>query len=773
LRACARAGAFGAPLAAGAPFAALPGFGGGGGGGFAPPPPVLFAAPPPPAPRAPPHAAGAAPPPPSGLVPPHAVVSSPPGWRSAATRRWDGAPLHEAPAAAAPLPAAAAPPPGAAGAGAGAPPAAAAPPPAAAAPPPAAAAAAPPAADESDDEVVFVPPPPPVVIDLLDDDDAAAAPAEAPAAAPAAAAPAAAAAGGAGGAGGAVADSQEDPSVCVVCFEQFTSGGAHRPASLRCGHVFGRSCIATWLESANRAQHACPVCKRAAAADDIRPLYVAASGLQALDTRELEAAQRETAAARAALDAARAAAAALVAQLAAAQAQVTQQATQLQSFQLQATQAAQVQALQQPRSAAAPAVAAAVAFPAAPPAAAAAPPAAAAVPPPLHAASRGDCWGEYRCAEVVPIEGGGGVCCDIQERLILLGCAPPAAPGAPPPLPCVWRLDASHPSLVVRVSLRPGGGPLRDVRLAPPAWHFRCAAAARTHGDVGDPLALALCARRLSLLACGVMLELGAVVLPVEGCSCAWGPPDSDEGACDALLFPFRLLRSHQLSQAALRVSARGTRTRACTPHPSARLRRRGGGRAGERSGARGANVRVFRVRWLAASGRRRRGRVHALRARSAPQPLRILLVRPPASALRAAVTHARAARMQPARQRRLRDYTSHLSAACLGRRVGREHQSPFARYGPDIPKTPPTSPSCVCLCASTHIRLTHASRMMPSCLPLQCMLAWPMATSSCTPCLPSSPPSRPWWRSLRCTRGAPATAFSYSQTRPQSAAIC
>jgi hypothetical protein len=627
----ARAGAFGVPLAVGAPPAAHA-LGGAGGGFAAPvlfapllPPSLGFAAPLP-------VAARGAPPPPSGVVARAVGIPASAAGPSEALvaflrQRMGGAALPAAPAAAAAMP-----PPGAAPAAHAAPP-----PPSRAADavtnlggglraraaaeaaaatisddeeavtggaPAAAAAAAGDADDADDDEVVFVPPPPPVVIDLLDDDEVEA---------PAAAAPAAAAA------AAAVPCSQEDPSLCVVCFEPFTTGGAHRLVSLRCGHVFGRSCIAAWLESANRAQHACPVCKAAAAPADIRPLYVPPAGLHAVDTRELEAARREAAAARSALDAQSAqhaaAAAALAAQLADARTalaqvtqQATQQATQLQSLQvLQATQAAQQQRV----------------------AAAVTEGPAAAVQPPVPAAAAGRCpWGDYRCVEVVPTAG--GVCCDLHDNVILLGCAPPAgADGVPPPL-CLFRLDASRPALGARMSLRPGGGALRDVRLAPPAWLFRCTNGTRdgiTFGGVGDPLALVLCARRLAVVACSAMVEVGALALPAEGCACAWGPPGSDEGACPPAFLSAMRFRSETRSVLFSQLRACCTHTCACIRahctrarmHPTARLRRRGGGRAGGRGWGVG-RARVVSSRPLvAASGLRCRGRARAWRASRSP----------------------------------------------------------------------------------------------------------------------------------------------------------
>ncbi|XP_066570221.1 E3 ubiquitin-protein ligase rfwd3.S [Amia ocellicauda] len=74
---------------------------------------------------------------------------------------------------------------------------------------------------------------------------------------------------------------------CSICFEPWTSAGEHRLATLRCGHLFGFTCIDRWL----RGQGAkCPQCNKKAKRSDIVMLY--ARKLRALDNTEQERMKR-------------------------------------------------------------------------------------------------------------------------------------------------------------------------------------------------------------------------------------------------------------------------------------------------------------------------------------------------------------------------------------------------------------------------------------------------------------------------------------------------
>ncbi|KFP83477.1 E3 ubiquitin-protein ligase RFWD3, partial [Acanthisitta chloris] len=76
---------------------------------------------------------------------------------------------------------------------------------------------------------------------------------------------------------------EEEGDTCAICFEQWTNAGDHRLSALRCGHLFGYTCIDRWL----RGQAGkCPQCNKKAKRSDIVILY--ARTLKALDTSEQE-----------------------------------------------------------------------------------------------------------------------------------------------------------------------------------------------------------------------------------------------------------------------------------------------------------------------------------------------------------------------------------------------------------------------------------------------------------------------------------------------------
>ncbi|XP_061231833.1 E3 ubiquitin-protein ligase RFWD3 [Neopsephotus bourkii] len=80
---------------------------------------------------------------------------------------------------------------------------------------------------------------------------------------------------------------EEEGDSCAICFEQWTSSGDHRLAALRCGHLFGYTCIKKWLRG---REGKCPQCNRRAKSSDIVILY--ARTLKALDTSEQEQMKR-------------------------------------------------------------------------------------------------------------------------------------------------------------------------------------------------------------------------------------------------------------------------------------------------------------------------------------------------------------------------------------------------------------------------------------------------------------------------------------------------
>lgn len=74
---------------------------------------------------------------------------------------------------------------------------------------------------------------------------------------------------------------------CSICFEPWTTAGEHRLATLRCGHLFGFTCIDRWLKGQGAK---CPQCNKKAKRADIVLLY--ARKLRALDNTEQESLKR-------------------------------------------------------------------------------------------------------------------------------------------------------------------------------------------------------------------------------------------------------------------------------------------------------------------------------------------------------------------------------------------------------------------------------------------------------------------------------------------------
>ncbi|AWP07956.1 putative E3 ubiquitin-protein ligase RFWD3 [Scophthalmus maximus] len=82
---------------------------------------------------------------------------------------------------------------------------------------------------------------------------------------------------------------ENDGDTCTICFEAWTAAGEHRLSTLRCGHLFGFTCIQRWLKAQGQAAK-CPQCNKKAKRSDIVLLY--ASKLKALDNSEQESLKR-------------------------------------------------------------------------------------------------------------------------------------------------------------------------------------------------------------------------------------------------------------------------------------------------------------------------------------------------------------------------------------------------------------------------------------------------------------------------------------------------
>lgn len=70
-----------------------------------------------------------------------------------------------------------------------------------------------------------------------------------------------------------------EETTCSICFESWSSNGTHRIVSLKCGHLFGKSCIERWIRSKERSNSSkaafCPQCNVPTKTADIRPIYCA------------------------------------------------------------------------------------------------------------------------------------------------------------------------------------------------------------------------------------------------------------------------------------------------------------------------------------------------------------------------------------------------------------------------------------------------------------------------------------------------------------------
>lgn len=83
------------------------------------------------------------------------------------------------------------------------------------------------------------------------------------------------------------ASCQDEGELCPICFECWTNAGAHRLVCLKCGHLFGESCIDRWIKSNPK----CPQCNRPSKRTDIRRIY--AKTIKVIDTAELDKALKD------------------------------------------------------------------------------------------------------------------------------------------------------------------------------------------------------------------------------------------------------------------------------------------------------------------------------------------------------------------------------------------------------------------------------------------------------------------------------------------------
>jgi len=84
-------------------------------------------------------------------------------------------------------------------------------------------------------------------------------------------------------------DGGESSSTCMICMEEWTIVSGHRLCCLKCGHLFGRSCIERWIKE--KGQNAkCPTCNKPTKKADLRDLWC--KTIKATDNTELSRLQQ-------------------------------------------------------------------------------------------------------------------------------------------------------------------------------------------------------------------------------------------------------------------------------------------------------------------------------------------------------------------------------------------------------------------------------------------------------------------------------------------------
>lgn len=68
------------------------------------------------------------------------------------------------------------------------------------------------------------------------------------------------------------ATQMDTENTCVICTEMWTTSDSHHVVALKCGHLFGKSCIENWL-APSRNYNRCPQCNKPAKRRDIYKIY--------------------------------------------------------------------------------------------------------------------------------------------------------------------------------------------------------------------------------------------------------------------------------------------------------------------------------------------------------------------------------------------------------------------------------------------------------------------------------------------------------------------
>lgn len=68
------------------------------------------------------------------------------------------------------------------------------------------------------------------------------------------------------------ASQMDSENTCIICTEMWTTSDDHHLVALKCGHLFGKSCIENWLMP-SRNYNRCPQCNKPAKRRDIHKIY--------------------------------------------------------------------------------------------------------------------------------------------------------------------------------------------------------------------------------------------------------------------------------------------------------------------------------------------------------------------------------------------------------------------------------------------------------------------------------------------------------------------
>jgi len=84
----------------------------------------------------------------------------------------------------------------------------------------------------------------------------------------------------------------DESCICTICLEPWTINTEHQLVTLKCGHLFGESCIARWIQEAAKKDSArCPNCNALAKKHHIRKIY--AKTIRLDDSEKIAKAWRE------------------------------------------------------------------------------------------------------------------------------------------------------------------------------------------------------------------------------------------------------------------------------------------------------------------------------------------------------------------------------------------------------------------------------------------------------------------------------------------------